>query len=35
MGLKHPFLTWFGYITQQKSMVDKWEAQNILTTSIS
>jgi len=29
------FLHGFGWITHQRSMVDTWEAQNILTSSIT
>jgi len=35
MGGKHPFLHGFRLITHKTSMVDEWEAQNILTSSIS
>jgi hypothetical protein len=35
MCLKHTFLHGFGFITHQTLTEDEWEAQNILTSSIS
>jgi len=35
MGWNHPIFHGFGFFTYQRSMVDTWKAQNILTSSLT